>query len=85
MDQIAEQVHAATQARCSERRLLAHYAVTRVLAESATLKGAAQEILRAIGESLGWELVCSGASMRKLRCSALLIYGIQQSTEGECH
>jgi signal transduction histidine kinase len=56
MDQIAELTHALTQARHSERRLLAQYAVTRVLAESATLKEAAQEILRAIGESLGWEL-----------------------------
>jgi signal transduction histidine kinase len=56
MDQIAELTHALAQARRSERRLLAQYAVTRVLAESATLKGAAQEILRAIGESLGWEL-----------------------------
>ena len=45
-----------TQARQSERRLLAQYTVTRVLAESATLKDAGQEILRAIGETLSWEL-----------------------------
>ena len=41
--------------RRSERRLLAQYAVTRVLAESPTLKDAGQEILRAVGESLDWE------------------------------
>jgi signal transduction histidine kinase len=44
------------QARCSERRLLAQYAVTRVLSECVTLKDAGQEILQAIGESLDWEL-----------------------------
>lgn len=47
---------ALAQSRRSERRLLAQYAVTRVLAESATLKDASRQILRAIGESLGWEL-----------------------------
>ena len=40
----------------SSRRLAAEYAVTRVLAESATLKDAAQAVLRALGESLDWEL-----------------------------
>ena len=40
----------------SGRRLASEYAVTRVLAESATLKVAAQAILRALGESLDWEL-----------------------------
>ena len=40
----------------SSRRLAAEYAVTRVLAESATLKDAAQSVLRALGESLDWEL-----------------------------
>ena len=44
------------QARRSERRLLAQYAVTRVLSECVTLKDASQEILQAIGESLDWEL-----------------------------
>ena len=47
---------ALAQARRSERRLRAQYAVTRVLAESATLKDAGQESLRAIGESLDWKL-----------------------------
>ena len=54
--QIRELKAALSQVRCSERRLLAQYAVTRVLAESATLKDAGQEILRAIGESLDWKL-----------------------------
>jgi len=47
---------ALEQARRSERRLRAQYAVTRVLAESVTLKNAGRELLRAIAESLGWEL-----------------------------
>lgn len=54
--QIVELKTAFTQARRSERRLLAHYAVTHALTESPTLKDAGQEILRAIGESLEWEL-----------------------------
>lgn len=40
----------------SERRLAAQYAVTRVLAESPTLKDAGEGILQAIGERLDWEL-----------------------------
>jgi signal transduction histidine kinase len=56
MDQVVDLTNALAQARRSERRLLAQYAVTRVLAESDTLKDAAQAILRAIGESLDWEL-----------------------------
>ena len=40
----------------SGRRLASEYAVTRALAESATLKDAAQAVLRALGESLEWEL-----------------------------
>jgi signal transduction histidine kinase len=44
------------QARRSERRLRAQYAVTRVLAESATLKDVGRELLQAIAESLEWEL-----------------------------
>ena len=47
---------ALAETKRSERRLAAQYAVTRVLAESATLKDAGQAILRAIGESLNWEL-----------------------------
>jgi len=44
------------QTRRSERRLAAQYEVTRVLAESSSLKDAGQSILKAIGESLDWEL-----------------------------
>ena len=44
------------QLRRSERRLASHYAVTRVLAQSATLNDAGQDILRAIGESFDWKL-----------------------------
>ncbi len=54
--QVRELKAALLQVKRSERRLLAQYAVTRVLAESATLKDAGQEILRAIGESLNWKL-----------------------------
>src|SRR5919106_5390302 len=38
-----------------ERRLEAQYAVSRVLARSATLDEAAPEILKVIGTSLGWD------------------------------
>ncbi len=54
--QVRELKAALAQVTRSERRLLAQYTVTRVLAESATLKDAGQEILRAIGESLNWKL-----------------------------
>ncbi len=54
--QVRQLEAALVQVRRSERRLLAQYAVTRVLAESPTLKDAGQEILRAIGESLDWGL-----------------------------
>ncbi|HEY6837924.1 MAG TPA: GAF domain-containing sensor histidine kinase [Geobacteraceae bacterium] len=40
----------------SERRLAAEYAVTRIMAESATIKDAAHGVLRVIGESLDWEV-----------------------------
>ncbi|HEY3197860.1 MAG TPA: ATP-binding protein [Nitrospirales bacterium] len=42
--------------RRSARRLAAQYEVTRGLAESSTLQDAGQSILRAIGESLDWEV-----------------------------
>ena len=45
-----------TQRKIIERRREAQYAVTRVLAESPTLAGAAPHILQTICESLGWEL-----------------------------
>lgn len=52
-----EELNAALdQARCSERRLLAQYEVTRVLAESVTLREAGQNILGAIGKTLNWKL-----------------------------
>ncbi len=47
---------ALAQTRRSERRLAAQYEVTRVLAESPSLKDAGQSILKAIGQSLDWEL-----------------------------
>ncbi len=47
---------ALAETKRSGRRLAAQYAVTRVLAESATLKDAGQAILRALGESLNWEV-----------------------------
>jgi signal transduction histidine kinase len=40
----------------SGRRLAAEYAVTRILAESATIKDAVHGVLRVVGENLDWEL-----------------------------
>jgi signal transduction histidine kinase len=48
--------NALAETKRSERRLASEYAVTRVLAESATLKDTGQAVLQAIGESLDWEL-----------------------------
>ena len=56
MDDVITLTHALAQARRSESRLLAQYAVTLALAESATLKEATPAILRGIGESLDWPL-----------------------------
>ncbi len=56
MNEIGDLANTLAQTARAERRLVAQYAVTRVLADSATLKDAGQEILRAIGESLDWEL-----------------------------
>jgi hypothetical protein len=56
MNETGDLAKALAQTTRAERRLVAQYAVTRVLAESATLKDAGHEILRAIGESLDWEL-----------------------------
>jgi signal transduction histidine kinase/CheY-like chemotaxis protein len=42
--------------KAAERRLAAQYAVTRVLAESATLSEATPKILQAICEAVGWEV-----------------------------
>ncbi len=44
-----------TARKRAERQLAAQYAVTRVLAEAATLEEAAPQMLRAVCESLGWE------------------------------
>jgi PAS domain S-box-containing protein len=62
-----------TTRRQSERRLLAQYAVARVLAESEGLSDAMQSILRAVGESLGWDwgaLWVVDQHNRALRCAA---------------
>jgi len=53
---VGETRRALAEAKSSERRVAAEYAVTRVLAEAATLNDASQAVLRAIGESLDWEL-----------------------------
>ena len=53
---VADLKRALAKTRRSERRLAAQYAMTRVLAESPTLKDAGEGILQAIGESLDWEL-----------------------------
>jgi two-component system, cell cycle sensor histidine kinase and response regulator CckA len=45
-----------TERRRAERRLASQYAVTRVLAEATTLEEAVPKIIRAIGESLEWDL-----------------------------
>jgi hypothetical protein len=44
------------EATRSARRLSAEYALTRVLAESATIKDATQGVLRVVGETLDWEI-----------------------------
>jgi two-component system cell cycle sensor histidine kinase/response regulator CckA len=45
-----------TEAKAAERRLTAQHSVTRILAHSDSLLQAAPGILRAVGESLGWQL-----------------------------
>lgn len=77
MDEVIALTQALAQARCSESHLLAQYAVTLVLAESATLKEATPAILRGIGESSELTIdQCFGAWMSKRRCCVLLTYGI---------
>jgi PAS domain S-box-containing protein len=44
-----------TERRRGEQRVAAQYAVTRILAEADSLAAAAPDVLRAIGESLGWD------------------------------
>ncbi|MGD9726804.1 MAG: ATP-binding protein [Nitrospiraceae bacterium] len=53
---VAETRDALAEARRSGRRLASDYAVTRVLAESMTLKDVGHAVLQAIGETLEWEL-----------------------------
>jgi PAS domain S-box-containing protein len=63
-----------SERKVAERRRAADYAVTHVLAESASLEEASPKILQAIGESAGWEI---GAiwkvdkNVNMLRCAAL--------------
>jgi PAS domain S-box-containing protein len=45
-----------TEQKLAERRLAAQYAVARVLADCTTIQQATPEILRAVCESLGWQL-----------------------------
>ena len=45
-----------TEQKMAERRLAAQYAVAQVLAECATIQEATPEILRAVCESLGWQV-----------------------------
>ena len=47
---------ALAEANRTTRRLAAEYAVTKVLAEAVTLKDVGHAVLRAIGETLEWEL-----------------------------
>jgi PAS domain S-box-containing protein len=60
--------------KTAERRRLADYAVTHVLAESPTLEDAAPKILQAICESVGWEMGAvweSDPLAGVLRCAAI--------------
>ena len=45
-----------TERKRAERRLAAHHAVTRVLAEASSVQGAAGNILEAVCENLRWEM-----------------------------
>ena len=54
--QVEELYAAFAHVKSSERRLHAQYTVTRVLAECSSVRDAGQEVLGAIGESLGWKL-----------------------------
>lgn len=52
---ITSQVNAKIQAEVSERRRTAQYEVSRVLLEAESVAAAAQPIVQAIGENLGWQ------------------------------
>jgi PAS domain S-box-containing protein len=63
-----------TDRKRGEQRMAAQYAVTRALAESDSLAGAAPHILRAIGENLGWDWGALWSLDREaavLRCDCL--------------
>jgi signal transduction histidine kinase len=53
---IADLQGSLVRTRISERQLAAEYAVTRILAESATIKDATHGVLGVIGETLDWEI-----------------------------
>jgi signal transduction histidine kinase len=53
---VSEIRRALAHTKRSERRLAAEYAVTRIMAESATVKDATHGVLRVIGENLDWEV-----------------------------
>ncbi|HEU4683285.1 MAG TPA: ATP-binding protein [Nitrospira sp.] len=53
---VADVRSALAESQRSARRLASEYAVTRVLAEPVTLKDVGHAVLKAIGESLGWEV-----------------------------
>ena len=60
-----------TERKLAERRLAAQYAIARVLADCTTIQQATPEILRAVCESLGWQLGILWQvepGMRLLRC-----------------
>ena len=56
MAEVTTSLQVLTRAKRSESHLLAHYAITLGLAESASLQEAAPAFLQSIGESLGWQL-----------------------------
>ena len=48
--------HDVTERKQAEQRLVAQYATTKILAESPTIEEGAPKILKAVCESLGWEV-----------------------------
>jgi signal transduction histidine kinase len=56
MAEVTTSLQVLNRAERSESHLLAHYAITLGLAESASLQEAAPDFLQSIGESLGWQL-----------------------------
>jgi PAS domain S-box-containing protein len=71
-----------TERKETDRRLHVQYAVARVLADSSTLEEAAPELVRAVAESLGWEL---GALWRRDDVHAVMRFvgGWCSSREGQ--